>query len=159
MTDTPSDRPPYPPEGPPPQAPPPQGYPPAGYPAGGPPAVRGRRNGMGTTALVLGVVALVLVLLLLFSPLGALLGLLAVLFGILGLIRVNRGEADNRGQAVAGLVTGALALLFGILVTISVGTWFATHVNDFRRFGDCMDQASGATAREQCARQLSNDLE
>jgi len=114
---------------------------------------------MGTTALVVGVVALVLVLLLLFSPLGALLGLLAVLFGILGLIRANRGEADNRGQAVAGLVTGGLALLFGILFTISVGTWFATHVNDFRRFGDCMDQANSATAREQCGRQLSNDLE
>jgi hypothetical protein len=114
---------------------------------------------MGTTALVLGVVALVLVLLLLFSPLGALLGLLAVLFGILGLIRVNRGEADNRGQAVAGLVTGALALLFGILFTISVGTWFATHVNDFRRFGNCMDGANTPAAREQCGRQLSNDLE
>jgi hypothetical protein len=164
MTDTPSDRPPYPPQGPPPQGPPPdQGpggsYPPGGYPPPGRPAATGRRNGLGTTALVVGVVALVLVLLLLFSPLGALLGLLAVLFGILGLIRVNRGEADNRGQAVAGLVTGGLALLFGILFTISVGTWFATHVNDFRRFGDCMDGAVGAAAREQCARDLSRGLE
>ena len=151
MTDTPSD---YPPQGP-----PPQGPPPGGYPAGGYQATTGRRNGMGTTALVLGVVALVLVVLLLFSPLGALLGLLAVLFGILGLIRVNRREADNRGQAVAGLITGALALLFGILFTISVGTWFATHVNDFRRFGNCMDKATGQAAHEDCARQLSNDLE
>ena len=154
MTDTPSDRPPYPPQGPPPG----QG-PAGGYQAGGYPAASGRRNGMGTAALVLGVVALVLVLLLLFSPLGAFLGLLAVLFGILGLIRVNRGEADNRGQAVSGLVTGGLALLFGILFTISVGTWFSTHVNDFRRFGNCMDNAVGADAREQCARQLSRDLE
>ena len=151
MTDTPSD---YPPQGP-----PPQGPPPGGYPAGGYPTATGRRNGMGTTALVLGVVALVLVLLLLFSPLGALLGLLAVLFGILGLIRVNRREADIRGQAVAGLITGALALIFGILFTISVGTWFATHVNDFRRFGNCMDKATGQAAHEDCARQLSNDLE
>jgi hypothetical protein len=114
---------------------------------------------MGTAALVLGVVALVLVILLLFSPLGALLGLLAVLFGILGLVRANRGEADNRGQAVGGLITGAIALLFGILFTISVGTWFATHVNDFRRFGNCMDQANNPAAREQCARELSNNLE
>ena len=154
MTDTPSDRPPYPPQGPPPG----QG-PAGGYQAGGYPAASGRRNGMGTAALVLGVVALVLVLLLLFSPLGAFLGLLAVLFGILGLIRVNRGEADNRGQAVSGLVTGGLALLFGILFTISVGTWFSTHVNDFRNFGDCMDNATGAAAREQCGRELSNKLE
>jgi hypothetical protein len=170
MTDTPSDPPPYqPPSGPPPGQPPPGqdpaaayqagGYQAGGYQAPGSPAARGRRNGMGTAALVIGVVALVLVLLLLFSPLGAFLGLLAVLFGILGLIRANRGEADNRGQAVTGLVTGAVALLFGILFTISVGTWFATHVNDFRRFGNCMDNAVGAAAREQCGRELSNDLE
>ena len=114
---------------------------------------------MGTTALVIGVVALTLVLLLLFSPLGAFLGLLAVLFGILGLMRANRGEADNRGQAVAGLVTGAIALLLGIFFTISIGTWFATHVTDFNDFGRCMDKAVGATAREDCARKLSNELE
>ena len=154
MTDTPSDPPQYQP-----QPGPPGGYPAGGYPQGGYPAARGRRNGIGVAALVFGVVALVLVILLLFSPLGALLGLVAVLLGIIGLVRANRGEADNRGQAVAGLVTGALALLLGIFFTISVGTWFATHVNDFRRFGNCMDQASGANAREQCARQLSNDLE
>jgi membrane-bound ClpP family serine protease len=148
MTDTPSDRPPYP------NQPGPPGQGPAGYPA-----TRPRRNGMGTTALVLGVVALVLVVLLLFSPLGAFLGLLAVLFGIVGIVRANRGDADNRGQAVAGLVTGGLALLAGIVLTISIGTWFATHVNDFNRFGQCMEDATGAAAREQCGRQLSTDLE
>ena len=154
MTDTPSDRPPYPPQGPPP------GQGPGGsYQAGGYPAARGRRNGLGTAALVLGVVALVLVVLLLFSPLGAFLGLVAVLFGILGLMRANRGEADNRGQAVAGLVTGGIALLVGIFLTISIGTWFATHVNDFNRFGQCIEDASGSTAREQCARDLSRELE
>jgi hypothetical protein len=169
VTDTPSDRPPSQPPAGPPQGPPPAqgpggaypapGYPAPGYPAPGYPAATRRRNGMGTTALVLGILALVLVVLLLFSPLGAFLGLLAVLFGILGLIRANRGEADNRGQAVTGLVTGAVALIFGILFTISVGTWFATHVNDFRRFGNCMDNAVGANAREQCARELSNNLD
>ena len=164
MTDTPSDPPQYPSEPGPPPGPPPGSGPTGssaagGWPPPGSPAVQGRRNGMGTAALVFGIVGLVLVVLLLFSPLGALLGLLAVLFGILGLIRVNRGEADNRGQAVAGLVTGALALVFGVLVTISVGTWFATHVNDFRRFGDCMDNANTPAAREQCARRLSTNLE
>ena len=151
MTDTPADRPPY---------PPPPGQGPAGsYPAPGYPAAKSRRNGMGTTALVIGVVALTLVLLLLFSPLGAFLGLLAVLFGILGLMRANRGEADNRGQAVAGLVTGGIALLLGIFFTVSIGTWFSTHVADFNRFGRCMDSATGQAAPEECARQLARDLE
>jgi hypothetical protein len=151
MTDTPSDRPPYPPQ--------PGQDPPGGYPTAGYPAARPRRNGMGTTALVLGVVALTLVLLLLFSPLGAFLGLLAVLFGILGLMRANRGEADNRGQAVAGLVTGGIALLVGVFLTISIGTWFATHVNDFNDFGRCMEDAVGSAAREECANQLGRELE
>ena len=155
MTDTPSDRPQY----PPPAQGPTGSHPVGGYPPGGYPAATGRRNGIGVAALVIGVVALVLVLLLLFSPLGVLLGLIAVVLGILGLVRANRGEADNRGQAVAGLVTGAIALLLGIFFTISIGTWFATHTNDFRRFGNCMDQASGPAAREQCARQLSTNLE
>jgi Domain of unknown function (DUF4190) len=169
MTDTPSDPPQYPtqpgpPPGqgqPPPGQPPPGGYPaPGGYPPpGGYPQAAGRRNGVGVAALVIGVVALVLVVLLLFSPLGAFLGLVAVVLGIVGLVRANRGEADNRGQAVTGLVTGGLALLIGIVVTISVGTWFSTHTNDFRRFGDCMDNAVGDAAREECARQLSRDLE
>ena len=160
MTDTPSDQPQYPtqPGQPPGQYP---GQPPAQYPGQPPgqyPAAR-RRNGMGTAALVLGVVAVVLVLLLLFSPIGAFLGLLAVLFGILGIMRANRGEADNRGQAVAGLVTGAIALLVGVFFTISIGVWFSTHVNDFNRFGQCIDDAVGSAAREECARQLAGELE
>lgn len=164
MTDTPSDQPQYPtqPGQPPGQYP---GQPPGQYPSQYPsqppgqyPAAR-RRNGMGTAALVLGVVALVLVLLLLFSPIGAFLGLLAVLFGILGLMRANRGEADNRGQAVAGLVTGAVALLLGVFFTISIGVWFSTHVNDFNRFGQCIDDAVGSAAREECARELARELE
>ncbi|HEX3213379.1 MAG TPA: DUF4190 domain-containing protein [Actinomycetota bacterium] len=161
MTDTPADRPPSPPQpgqGPPGGYPPPGQAPAGGYPPPGSPATR-RRNGMGTAALVLGVVALTLVVLLLFSPLGAFLGLLAILFGILGLIRANRGEADNRGQAVAGLVTGGIALLVGVFITISIGTFFATHVNDFNDFGRCMDGAVGAAAREECARQLATELE
>jgi hypothetical protein len=114
---------------------------------------------MGTAALVIGVVALVLVVLLLFAPLGAFLGLLAVLFGILGIMRVNRGEADNRNHAVAGLVTGAIAMLVGVFFTVSVGTWFATHVNDFTDFGRCMDAANSPAAREACANQLGRELE
>ena len=155
MTDAPSDPPQYPTQ----PGPPPDQYPAGQYPPGGYQAAPRRRNGMGTAALVLGVLALVLVLLLIFSPLGAFLGLLAVIFGIVGIVRANRREADNRGQAVAGLVTGGLALLFGIWFTISVGVWFSTHVNDFNQFGQCIDDASGQAAREECARELGRNLE
>jgi membrane-bound ClpP family serine protease len=129
----------------------------AGY--GVAPTDRPRRNGMGTAALVIGVVALVLVVLLLFAPLGALLGLVALVLGIVGLIRANRGEADNRGQAVAGLVTGALALVIGLFLALSIGAFFATNVNDFRQFGRCIDNARSDQAREACAERLARDLE
>ncbi len=131
MTDTPADRPPD----------PTQPIPPAGAGYGGYPTARPRRNGMGTAALVLGI-----------------LGLLAVIFGIVGILRANRGEADNRGQAVAGLVTGVVALVVGLFLAIGIGTFFAANVNEFRQFGRCMDNARGDQAREACARQLSRDL-
>jgi hypothetical protein len=136
-----------------------QPRPPGGAGYGAAPTGRPRRNGMGTAALVIGVVALVLVVLLLFAPLGALLGLVALVLGIVGLIRANRGDADNRGQAVAGLVTGALALVIGLFLAVSVGAFFATNVNDFRQFGRCMDNARSDQARQACAERLARDLE
>jgi membrane-bound ClpP family serine protease len=150
MTDTPAERPPDPT-----QPVPPAG---AGYGGGSYPA-RPRRNGMGTAALILGILGLVLVVLILFAPLGAFLGLLAVIFGIVGLLRAGRGEADNRGQAIAGLATGAVALVVGLVLSIGIGTFFAANVNEFRRFGRCMENASGQAQRDACARQLSRDLE
>ncbi len=132
--------------------------PPSRADAPAPPTARSRRNGLGTAALVVGVVALVLAVLLLFAPLAAVLGVLAVGFGIVGLLRANRGVATNRGQAVAGLVTGALALVIGLAITVGIGTFYATHVTDFDRFGRCMGNASGAAARQACVEQLSRDL-
>ena len=126
---------------------------------GAAPTARPRRNGMGTAALVIGVVALVLVVLLLFAPIGALLGLVALILGIVGLVRANRGQADNRGQAVAGLVTGALALVVGVFLAVSIGAFFATNVNDFRQFGRCLDGARGDQAREACAERLARNLD
>ena len=69
-----------------------QPRPPGGAGYGAAPTARPRRNGMGTAALVVGVVALVLVVLILFAPLGALLGLVALVLGIVGLVRANRGR-------------------------------------------------------------------
>src|SRR5665213_3215703 len=53
----------------------------------------GVRNGLGTTALVLGVIAVVLS----WTVVGGIiLGVLAVVFGIVGRGRAKRGEATNR---------------------------------------------------------------
>jgi hypothetical protein len=106
-----------------------QSGPPDGAGYGAAPTARPRRNGMGTAALVVGVVALVLVVLILFAPLGALLGLVA------------------------------LALVVGLFFAASIGAFFATNVNDFRQFGRCLDGARGDQAREACAERLERNLD
>src|ERR1700722_4273019 len=74
----------------------------------------GVRNGVGTAALVLGILAIVLS----WTVLGGIvLGVLAVIFGIVGRGRANRGEATNRGSATAGIVTGVIGVvLAGALI-------------------------------------------
>jgi hypothetical protein len=103
-------------------------YPAAQYPAAGnasgywqafPPAYQAPRNGLGTSALVLGIVSVV------FSwtlYLGFILGVLAICFGAVGLGRVRRGEATNGGSARAGLVLGIVAVaLLALLVVVGIG--------------------------------------
>ncbi|MEU3249545.1 DUF4190 domain-containing protein [Streptomyces sp. NPDC006997] len=81
------------------------GYP--GWP-GMPPVLS---NGMGTAGLVLGIVASVLFCL---WPLAFILGLLAVVFGAIGRKKAARGEADNGGQALAGIICGAVGMVLAV---------------------------------------------
>lgn len=79
---------------------------------GGPPA---KKNGLGVASLILGIIGLVLSIFLV----GALFGIVAVILGFIGRGNVKRGEADNGGQALAGIITGALsvvaAIVFGLI--------------------------------------------
>ena len=94
-------------------------YPQAGYPLppgyGFPPAPTALpRNGMGTAALVLGIIAAVTF----FTGWGVILGILAIIFGGVGMGRASRGEATNRGMAVAGLVLGIASFILMFLAII-----------------------------------------
>ncbi|MFC9792654.1 DUF4190 domain-containing protein [Streptomyces sp. NPDC127584] len=87
------------------------GYP--GYPApGGYPGQTGWQqspsNGMGTAAMVLGIIAVAGFCL---WGLGAVLGILALIFGIIGVKKCGRGEATNRGMAVTGIVLGSIGIV------------------------------------------------
>ncbi|AVZ75596.1 hypothetical protein SLUN_28720 [Streptomyces lunaelactis] len=62
-------------------------------------------NGMGITAMVLGIIATVLFC---FYGLGIILGILALIFGFIGRGRAQRGEATNGGMALAGIILGAI---------------------------------------------------
>jgi hypothetical protein len=93
------------------------GYP---VPPGGPgwPVIArpvGPRNGLGTAAFVLGVIAACLAWTFVLSFVVVILAVLALIFGILGARRARQGQATNRTAALSGAWTGAASLLVGVI--------------------------------------------
>jgi len=111
------------------------------------------RNGKGVAALVLGVVALVLTLLV-FPPLGLVLGIAAVVLAQLGRRSVARGEATNRSQATAGLVTGIIAIVIGGLFTAVGVVYFFSE--EGRTLRECLSEAD-TDAEEDACRDAARD--
>jgi hypothetical protein len=117
-----------------------------------------RRNGAGTAALVIGVLSLVLAVLVLFSWFAILLGPIAIILGVIGVRRVTRGEADNRGSAVAGIATGLVSLLLVVAFGFRIAQIVSGNTDDFRRFGTCMRQADNDNEFGDCFQELSDSL-
>ncbi|MEV6680314.1 DUF4190 domain-containing protein [Streptomyces erythrochromogenes] len=91
-----------------------QGYP---FPGAYQPYGRAPSNGFGTTALVLGILAVVGCV---TSFIAVALGIAAVVFGALGKGKANRGEADNGGMALAGIILGAIGIVLGLLMLLAM---------------------------------------
>ncbi|MFI5984860.1 DUF4190 domain-containing protein [Streptomyces sp. NPDC051555] len=99
-----------------------QGYP--GYPGypgqpGYPGGYAAPRNGFGVTALVLGILSVVGCITSVFA---VVMGIVAVVFGALGRQRAGRGEADNGGMALAGLILGIVGIVLGGLMLAAILT-------------------------------------
>ncbi|WP_328906129.1 DUF4190 domain-containing protein [Streptomyces sp. NBC_00234] len=111
---------------------PPYGGYPGSYPGyGGQSAWGGPQpaNGLGTAAMVLGILAVCLFCV--YGIPSLILGVLALIFGILGRKRVQRGEASNNGQALAGVILGSIGIALGAAI-IGFFIWlFATHSEEF----------------------------
>lgn len=60
------------------------------------------QNGMGTAALVMGILQ--------FFCIGTIGSILAVIFGKIGMNRADQGLANNRGVAKAGFILGIIGL-------------------------------------------------
>jgi len=139
--------------------PPPLG---AGYPA--PPPIPyptqsalpiAPRNGLGMAALVIAIVGLLSC----FTIVGGvILGIAAVVMGFIGQGRVKRGEADNGGVALAGVVLGFLSIVAG-LVFIPIYVYLVRQTG-FVDFYDCMTKASNdQAAQQQCETSWSQFVE
>ncbi|MER6117648.1 DUF4190 domain-containing protein [Streptomyces sp. NPDC001743] len=112
-----------------------------GYPGyGGQPAWgAGPANGMGTAAMVMGILAVCLFCV--YGIPSLVLGTLALIFGIIGRKRAARGEADNAGQALAGVILGSIGIVIGVVIIGGLIWLFASHADEF----DDVDTYDGDT--------------
>jgi hypothetical protein len=96
----------------PPYAPQP-GYdqPPAGY-------APAPKNGMGTAALVLGILAIVLAFIPILGFASWPLSILGIIFGLVGVRRVGKQRATNKGVAVSGFVLSIIGFVLVIISTV-----------------------------------------
>jgi hypothetical protein len=107
-------------------------------------------------ALVLGILSLVFMVL--FPPVGVIVGILAVVFGIIGVRRVRRGEASNRGQALAGGITGGVGLVVSVALLAIVGAFIFSHRTQIDRLTQCLNNAHTQHARDVCQQQFRNSV-
>lgn len=118
-----------------------------------------KRNGLGIAALVLGVLSLLGIL---FIIPGLVLGLVAIILGFLARGRVKRGEANNGGIALAGLLTGAVALVISAVLAVVVGFSLRTFFNSDagRELQSCLQRAgNSASAQAECRTEFQRNLQ
>ncbi|MFE9569037.1 DUF4190 domain-containing protein [Streptomyces sp. NPDC006692] len=113
------------------------------------------RNGMGVTALVLGVIGVVLGLFVVLFWMSWLPALLAVVFGFVGLSQVRKGVATNRGMALSGVILGVV----GMLIAVGTGVFAVVKVREFaddsRAHSESVKASASASAAAEKARHLS----
>ncbi|MEU2716536.1 DUF4190 domain-containing protein [Streptomyces sp. NPDC007205] len=116
------------------------GYP--GYPAGygWPGMPMAPQNGMGTAAMVLGILSLCLFCM--YGVVSVVLGILAVVFGIKGRRRADLGEATNHGQAQAGLIMGVVGIVLGIVVIVLLAIGITAAIHEGNKHSDPYDDNS-----------------
>ncbi|MFD9218809.1 DUF4352 domain-containing protein [Streptomyces sp. NPDC060064] len=107
-------------------------------PAAGPyaPAPQQLRNGLGTAALVLGIIGTISGLIPFFFWLAGILGLIALILGLSGRGRVKRGEAANKSVTTTGAILGLVALILSIVGAVIT----------FKAVGDAVDEINKATS-------------
>jgi hypothetical protein len=102
------------PDGPHPRIPPPYGQPAYGAQY----VVRADRNGLGTASLVLGILGLIFSVVPVIGIVAWPLVILGLVLGLVGISRAGRGEATNKGVAIAGTVLSSIGLAICV-------AWFA----------------------------------
>jgi hypothetical protein len=125
---------------------------------------RGPSNGAGVAALVLGIVAVVTAVmgwLIVTVPVALATAILALYLGLRGRRLASRGEATNRGQALAGVVLGSTALgllvAVGIAFAVSDGDRWGRHDDDDATIDRCINRADDREELVDCLREFPRE--
>lgn len=111
------------------------------------------RNGLGVASLVLGILSIPAGL----FVIGIVLGILAVVFGFVGRSRVKRGEADNGGVALAGIITGFVGIAISIVVIVF--TVILVTSDEFENLTECLEAADDDQAAiDDCERDFTDSF-
>ncbi|WP_020670963.1 DUF4190 domain-containing protein [Amycolatopsis nigrescens] len=89
-----------------------------------PPPVAQPKNGLGTAGFVLGLIGLLVAFVPLVGVVAWPLVILGLIFSIIGVVRASKGQANNKGLAIAGIVLSAagfvVAILWATVITVAV---------------------------------------
>lgn len=91
------------------------------------------RNGLGTSALVIGIIGLALSWIPIINYIALVLGAIGVVLGLLALVKVRQGGANNPIAATIGLVLSAVAIVASIVAFISFANAVEEGVDDLNR--------------------------
>ncbi|MGW6567262.1 DUF4190 domain-containing protein [Streptomyces sp. NPDC054975] len=88
------------------------------------------RNGLGTAALILGIIGTVSGLVPFLFWLAGILGVIALVLGLVGRGRVKRGQASNKGVTTTGAVLGIVSLILSVVGAVITFTVVNDAVNE-----------------------------
>ncbi|WP_371796047.1 DUF4190 domain-containing protein [Streptomyces sp. NBC_01718] len=100
------------------------------------PGLRPARNGLGISALILGIIGAVSGLIPFLFWLAGILGVIALILGLVGRGRVKRGEATNKGATTFGAALGLIALILSVVGAVIT----------FKAVGDAVDELDKAVS-------------
>jgi hypothetical protein len=119
-------------------------------------------NGLGAAAACCGFAGVLVGLIPMLFVASAALAILAIVFGVIGLRRVRRHQASNRGMAISGLITGAAAAglaAVGIIIVFSgINTLNSDLSNERGSTGTSQVEAAQRTVSHQEQEIIHQDL-
>ncbi|MBT2505601.1 DUF4190 and DUF4352 domain-containing protein [Streptomyces sp. ISL-98] len=105
------------------------------------------RNGLGTAALILGIIGALSGLIPFLFWLAGILGIIALIMGLAGRGRAKRGEATNKGVALTGAILGLVSLIISVVGAVIL----------FKAVGDAVDEIDKATNGASASKKSGDD--